>query len=243
MARPHAIRECTEAGELRLDIAHNVVAVDRDRPARAVAQRHVQYRAAFCRVDLLAAEHGRAAIGPGEGLRTIVGRVHDDGVVLDLQVLELRKQLAHLAVMLHHAVGIETKSGFSDMLFLHVSEIMHSRGVEPTKEWLARTLCSLQKVFGNCQDLFVNRLHPFLVERTRVFNAAICKSTNYSSRTELLAKLGRLRVICILRFLFRIQVVEVAEVFIEAMIGGQEFVFVAQMVFPKLARHISHGLE
>ena len=85
---------------------------------------------------LLAAEHGRAAIGPGESLGAVVGRVHDDGVVLDAKLLELGQHLADLAVVLGHAVGIDAKSGLAFGFCLQMREDVHPRGVPPQEERL-----------------------------------------------------------------------------------------------------------
>ena len=71
---------------------------------------------------LLSAEHRRTAVGPGERFRAVVGRIHDDGVVLDAQLLELREQLAHHPVVLDHAVGIDAETGVADGRRLQVRE-------------------------------------------------------------------------------------------------------------------------
>ena len=62
---------------------------------------------------LLAAEHRRAAIGPGECLRAVVGGIHDDGVLVEAEFLELGEHLADLAVVLDHAVGIDAETGLA----------------------------------------------------------------------------------------------------------------------------------
>ena len=56
--------------------------------------------AAFPLGVLLAAEHRRAAVGPGEGLGAVVGRVHHDGVVGDAEPVDGVEKLAHVVVML-----------------------------------------------------------------------------------------------------------------------------------------------
>ena len=74
--------------------------------------------AAFPVGVLLAAEHRRAAVGPAHRLRAVVGGVHDDGVVVDAKLIELREQLANHAVVLDHAVGIDAEAGLADRLRL-----------------------------------------------------------------------------------------------------------------------------
>ena len=55
---------------------------------------------------LLAAERRGRRVRPGELVRTVVGRVDDDGVVGDAKIVERLQQLADVAVVLDHAVGI-----------------------------------------------------------------------------------------------------------------------------------------
>ena len=55
---------------------------------------------------LLAAERRRRRVRPGELVRAVVGRVDDDRVVGDPEVVERLQQLADVAVVLDHAVGI-----------------------------------------------------------------------------------------------------------------------------------------
>ena len=69
--------------------------------------------AAFPLRVLLAAEHRGAAVGPAQGFGAVVGGIHDDGVVLDAQFLELVEQLADHAVVLDHAVGIDAQAGLA----------------------------------------------------------------------------------------------------------------------------------
>ena len=56
--------------------------------------------AAFPVGVLLAAERRGAAVRPGECLGAVVGRVDDDGIVGDAEIVELFQKLADLAVML-----------------------------------------------------------------------------------------------------------------------------------------------
>ena len=61
VARPRAaadrLAELAHVREHRVHLRHHVLAVDEDRPVRAVAQRDVQDGAVLGGVDLLAAEH------------------------------------------------------------------------------------------------------------------------------------------------------------------------------------------
>src|SRR5262249_57995877 len=85
---------------------------------------------------LLGAERGRGAVRPGVVLRTVVGGVHDDGVVSDAQLIELVEHLADLLVVDDHAIAIGILAALADILFGDVSPEVHGRRVVPEKEWL-----------------------------------------------------------------------------------------------------------
>ena len=52
-----------------------------------------------------------------------------------------------------------------------------------------------------------------------------------------------LRVVAVFRLLLGVEVVEIAEEFVEAVVGRQEFVLVAEMVLAELAGHVAERLE
>ena len=79
---------------------------------------------------LLAPEGRGAAIGPRKGFGAIVGRVNDDGVVGDAEVVEQLQQLADVAVGLHHAVRIKAEAGLALRCLLEMREDVHARRVE-----------------------------------------------------------------------------------------------------------------
>ena len=60
---------------------------------------------------------------------------------------------------------------------------------------------------------------------------------------DLFLELRVLGVVTVLRFLLGVEVIEVAEEFIEPVVGGQELVLVAEMVFPELPGHVAKRLE
>ena len=100
--------------------------------------RHAE--AAFPVGRLLALERRGAAVGPGEDFGAVVGGVDDDGVVGDAEVVELLEQLADMAVVLDHAVGIEAQARLALALLLQMREDVHAGGVEVAEErlvWLA----------------------------------------------------------------------------------------------------------
>jgi hypothetical protein len=66
---------------------------------------------------------------------------------------------------------------------------------------------------------------------------------DHAARAEFLLERGILRIIDVLRFLFRIEVIEVAEEFVEAVRGRQELVTVAQVVLAELSRGVAERLQ
>jgi len=66
---------------------------------------------------------------------------------------------------------------------------------------------------------------------------------NHAPWTKALAERRVLGVIRVFRALFRIQVVEITEELVKAVIGRQELIRVTQVVFAELATDISMGLE
>ena len=66
---------------------------------------------------------------------------------------------------------------------------------------------------------------------------------DHAARAEFLLELGLLRIVGVFRFLFGVEVVEVAEKFIEAVFGWQHVVAVAEMVFAELAGDITLRFE
>ncbi len=92
-------------------------------------------------------------------------------------------------------------------------------------------------------DLFVDRLHALLRQRPRVFDAAIGKAVDHAARTIALLEFRILRIIRVLRLLFGVEVIEVAKELVEAVVGGQELVPVAQVVLAELAGDVAMRLE
>src|SRR6185436_16736541 len=78
--------------DVRTDAVQGDAGLDLVRPAHET--RHAP--AAFPTRVLLTAERSVSSVGPGVVLWTVVGGIHDDGVVGDAQVVELLEQLADL---------------------------------------------------------------------------------------------------------------------------------------------------
>jgi hypothetical protein len=65
----------------------------------------------------------------------------------------------------------------------------------------------------------------------------------YAARPKLFAELRGLGIVGVLRFLFGIGVVEVAQEFVESVNARKKFIPVAEMVFADLTGGIAKGLE
>src|SRR5277367_1347440 len=118
---------------------------------------------------LLAAELRRATVRPCECLGAIVCRVDDDRIVGDPKIIEFLKELTHLAVMLYHAVRVDTETGLPLGLGFQSGPDMHAAWIEPREEWLILFLRSVDEVDRCFEKLLVHCLHSLFVEGARVF--------------------------------------------------------------------------
>src|SRR5271155_839854 len=208
---------------------------------------------------LLAAKWRGAAVGPGEGLGAVVGRVDDDRVVRDPQVVELLQELAHLAVVLDHAVGINTQASLSLRRRFQTSPDMHAAWIEPHEERLLVLVGAVDEVHRGVEKLLVHVLHALHRKRPRVGAALLAPFTEAgifarslgrgrraaqdAARPEAQLEFGILRIVRMLGFIFGIEMVEVAEELVETVNGGQKLVAVAEMVLAELCGNIAERLE
>ena len=195
--------------------------------------------AAFPVGVLLATEHGGAAIGPGEGFGPVVGRIHDDGVVIQAKFLEFGQHLSDMPVMLDHAIGINAQTGLAFRLFLQAREDVHAGGVPPHEERLVCFLCSLHEVKRLGIDFLVDGFHPLLGERPGIGHSAIGKAVDHATRTKALLEGRIFRVVGMLWLFFGIEVIEVAEKLIESMLGRQGIVGITKVIFAELTGHVA----
>src|SRR5215510_7041202 len=70
------------------------------------AHHHRDTDAAFPCRTLLATERRIAAVGPEQQLVTVVGRVDNDGIVTDTEVIELLEKRTDILVMLDHLCAV-----------------------------------------------------------------------------------------------------------------------------------------
>ena len=142
---------------------------------------------------------------------------------------------------------------------LEIGPDVHAGRVEPDEEWFLLFICLVDEVESPSKKFFVDRLHAFLRERTRVLALLVAPfakpwiwrgrvrtrghAFQHAARREPRLEGGILRVVLVFRLLFGVQVVHVAEKHVEAVHGRQMLVAVAQMVLAELACHVALGLK
>ena len=143
------------------------------------------------------------------------------------------------------------------VLLRQMRDDMHPGRVEPEEERLAVLPCLVEELERVRQYLVVDRLHAFRAEFARIFDFLFSDlaparlhggivhvrrpTMDHVARTH--GGLECRRVVGMAGVLHRVQVIEVAVEFIEAMQRGQELVQVAQMVLAELAGGVAHRLE
>src|SRR5215212_7803430 len=96
-------------------------------------------------------------------------------------------------------------------------------------------------------NLFVDGFHALLGQRAGINDdlpaLAVGETVKHTAGSELLPEFGVFGIVGQLRLFLGVEVVEIAEEFIEAMYGGQEFIPIPQMVFAELAGGVAKWLE
>src|SRR3977135_2449230 len=149
--------------------------------------------------------------------------------------------------MLHHAVRVDSQTGEALALLFQVREYVHASGVPPAEERLALLLCPFNKGQARGKKLLVNCLHALRGEGASVRDflhaIGVRPAMQHAAWSELLLELRILRIVGTLRFLLSIEVIEVAEEFVEAMSSGKKLVTVAEVVLTELSGHIPEGFQ
>src|SRR5579863_5429901 len=150
--------------------------------------------------------------------------------------------------MRDHDIGVVALAAALALVLLRtMGPEVHRGRVVPKEEWLA-FLVSLvdecERVFGH---FLVDGFHPLFGEWTGILDLlsafAICPAVEHASRSEMLLERRIFWVVHVLRLLLRVEMVEIAEEFVEAVHRGQEFILVAEMVLAELAGDIAEGLQ
>ena len=97
------------------------------------------------------------------------------------------------------------------------------------------------------EEFLVDRLHALDGQRSGVLDllraVRVGPAVQHAARPELLLELRVLRIVGILRLLFGVQVIEVAEELIEPVRGRKEFVAIPQVVLAELPGHVAERLQ
>ena len=176
-------------------------------------------------------------------MRAVVRRVEDDGVLGDLQLVELLEHHSDGLVVVHHGVVVEALPAPTGELLLHVGAEVHVGGVPPDEEGLVGAVGLLDEAHGPVGDVFVDGLHPLPGERPGVLDAAVREAMDDAARPEPLPEVRGLGIVGELGLLFGVQVVEVSIELVEAVVRRQELVLVPQMIFTELPRRIAERFE
>ena len=136
---------------------------------------------------------------------------------------------------------------------------MHARRVEVAEPRRVCLVLAVDEIDRRADEFLVHRLHPLGVKRAGVFDHLLADppvggidgrivgvagpAFEHAARPELGPELRILGVIRILRLFLGVEMVEIAEEFVEAVYGRQIFVAVAEMVLAELAGGVAERLQ
>src|SRR5215470_9023524 len=167
-----------------------------------------------------------------------------------------------MPVVLHHAVivfGARGEPWRTSPLRRYVGAQVHPRRVEPAEERCS--CCNLPPhVVDRCiRGFVVDRLHALFGEGPGVLNCLLTNSTptrmdgriiisghlaaQNAAGAELLPKAWIARIVAVLWLFLGVEVVQIAEKFIEAMHRRQILIAVTEMVLAELAGGVAARLE
>ena len=171
----------------------------------------------------------------------------------------LLQQLADQPVQFHHAVGVDSELGLSLGRRLQMRPHMHARRVEVAEPRRVCLVLAVDEIHRRADEFLVHRLHPLGVERAGIFDHLLADAPvggidgrivgvgglafEHAARPELGPELRILGVIRILRLFLGVEMVEIAEEFVEAVHGRQIFVAVAEMVLAELPGGVAERLQ
>lgn len=229
---------------------------------------HRYPKASFVHGAFFATERMIAAIGPTEDFGTIVAGEHDDRVVGHPKCVQLGEQLAHDPVQFGHRIGEQAEARLAVPLLGEVRKGVTACGVVPEEERLVGLHRAVHEVAGTPHQVRLDVLHAHLGggiharvrrQRTRVRDLLLADgaparilrriidigsdAADDVARAEPLAEFRVPRILRVVGFLQRVEVVEDPVEFIEAMNRGQVFVAIPEMVLADLRRRIPERLE
>jgi hypothetical protein len=118
-----------------------------------------------------------------------------------------------------------------------------------TNQGLSAASARSMKLMASGDGLVVDGLHALLGERAGVLDGAVGGGSDHAAGAELLAEGAAVgqhhvaRIVLVLRFLLGVEVVEVAVELVEAVVGGQVLVAVAEVVLAELTGHVAVVFE
>ena len=194
-------------------------------------------------------------------MRTVVGRVHDEGVVGDAEIVEHLEHLTDVLVVVDHGVVIRALelARLAQAFRLGVGAQVHVGEVHPDEGGLACLVLALDEVDGAVGDVVVDRLHALLGQRAGILAHLLAdlaearidgrivlvrgRAVQDAARAELETERRVLGIVGQFRLFLGVEMVEVAVEFIEAVDRRQELVAVTQVVLAELAGGVALHLE
>ena len=155
----HASRR--QQGRRPIEVGNDVVG-DRARLDVAWPAHHGRYAVgAFPVGVLLASERRHAGVGPGVHVRTVVGTVHDDGVVGDAQLVDLVEHGADILVVVDHRVMVRAlpASGLAQALGFGVGAEVHVGEVDPDEHRFPGLGLFFDEFGGTGGGIIIDSLH------------------------------------------------------------------------------------
>ena len=96
---------------------------------------------------------------------------------------------------------------------------MHAGAVPPYKERLVSLDCAVHEIQGCYSGFVVDCFHALDCQRSGIFDSAISIRMYYATWAEFLFEFRIFRIVRMFRLLLSIQMIEVSEELIEAVIG------------------------
>src|SRR5262245_47971498 len=112
---------------------------------------------------------------------------------------------------------------------------MHARRVEPDEERPVGARLAADEILGRAEELLVNRRHARDIQRAGILDLAVRRRLDDAAWPILFLEIRILRVEVALGLLLGVEVVEIAEELIKAVLGRQMLVAIAEMVLAELA--------
>src|SRR5262249_55637358 len=101
----------------------------------------------------------------------------------------------------------------------------------------------IDELLRRAEEFLVNRWHALDVQRASVLDLAVGIRVYDAARSELLFELRILRIEIAFWLFLSVEVIEIAEELVEAMISRQMVVVIAEMVLAELAGRISLSFQ